>query len=54
VKTGVYRFKHYSEAQNLTAKINTQNILIERVNQQMEVYGLKNVDWVSWGLGNFV
>jgi hypothetical protein len=47
-------FKMFSNANNLTAKINTQNILIERANQQMEIYGLKNTDWASWGMGNFV
>jgi hypothetical protein len=41
-------FKHYSEAQNLTAKINTRNILQESVNQDMTNYELRNVDWASW------
>jgi hypothetical protein len=50
---GYYRFKHYAEAQNLTAKINARNMLREIVNQDMTDYGLKNVDWASWSAGVF-
>jgi hypothetical protein len=46
-------FKIFSSAQNLTAKINAQEILRERVSQQMQNYGLKNVPWSDWGDGNF-
>jgi len=46
-------FRHYSEAQNLTAKTNVQNILIERVNQNATSYGIKNIPWSDWANGNF-
>lgn len=47
-------FKHYSEAQNLTAKVNYRNDLREMVNQDMTKYGLKNISWSNWGSGNFL
>lgn len=46
-------FKHYSEAQNLTAKMNTRNILQESVNQDMTNYELKNVNWLDWQNQNY-
>lgn len=46
-------FKHYSEQQNLKGKIDAQNILREKVNQDTVVYGLKNIPWDSWAGGNF-
>jgi len=47
-------FKMYSNANNLKEKINVQNILIERVNQNITKYSLKNTDWTSWNSGNYV
>lgn len=46
-------FKHYAEERNLTGKINAQNILRERVNQDTTNYGLKNIPWSEWAGGNF-
>jgi len=46
-------FKHYSEAQNLTAKVNTKNILQESVNQDMTNYELKNINWQNWQNQNY-
>ena len=46
-------FKHYAESQNLTAKINTREILREVVSQDMTDYGFKNVPWSEWAGGNF-
>ena len=46
-------FKHYSEQQNLTGKINVQNILIERINTETTRYGIKNIPWSEWAGGNF-
>jgi len=46
-------FKMYSEQQNLKGKIEVQNILIERVEQQSTNYGIKNIPWTEWGAGNF-
>jgi hypothetical protein len=46
-------FKTHSNNQNLTAKINVQEILREKVSQQMVDYGLKGIDWTSWGAGTF-
>jgi hypothetical protein len=46
-------FKRYSEAQNLTAKMNTRNILRETINQDMENYSIKNIPWSDWMSGNY-
>lgn len=46
-------FKMYSNANNLKAKIDVQNILIERINQTTTVYSLKNINWESWNSGNY-
>jgi hypothetical protein len=46
-------FKIYSEQQNLKGKIEVQNILIERVEQQTTNYGIKNIPWSDWAVGNF-
>lgn len=46
-------FKHYSEAQNLTAKMNARNIMQESVNQDMTNYELKNVNWLNWQNQNY-
>jgi hypothetical protein len=47
-------FKLHSQAQNLTAKMNAQNILREKVSQQMMDYGLKGINWTEWGEGTFI
>ena len=46
-------FKHFAEANNLTAKQNKFCMNREVVNQDMTDYGLKNIDWNAWGAGNF-
>lgn len=46
-------FKMYSEAQNLTAKVNAQVMLREKISQDMVDYGFKNVPWQEWAEGNF-
>lgn len=46
-------FKHYSEAQNLTAKMNARNVMQESVNQDMTNYELKNVNWLNWQNQNY-
>lgn len=46
-------FKHFSEAQNLTAKNNLRITEREIVNQDMTDYGLSKVDWSAWGSGEF-
>lgn len=46
-------FKVYSEAQNLTAKINAQNILREKIDLDMGRYGIKNINWKDWMAGNY-
>jgi hypothetical protein len=46
-------FKHYAESQNLTAKINTKEILREVVNQDMQNYGIGKIPWSEWAGGNF-
>ena len=46
-------FKHYSEQQNLKGKLEVQNVLRERVNQDTTNYGLKNIPWNEWASGVF-
>jgi hypothetical protein len=46
-------YKHFSEQQNLKGKIEVQNILREKVNQDATNYGLKNIPWEQWAVGNF-
>lgn len=46
-------FEHYAEQQNLKGKIEVQNILRERVNQDSTNYGLKNIPWDKWANGVF-
>lgn len=46
-------YKHYSEERNLKGKIEVQNMLIERINQDTTNYGFKNIPWEQWGVGNF-
>lgn len=46
-------FKHYSEAENLKQKSEYLDKLREKHNQKMVDYDLKNIDWASWGNGNF-
>lgn len=46
-------FKTYSQAQNLKSKQDSQNILREKVNQDMSNYGLRNVPWSEWANGTF-
>ena len=46
-------FKHYSEAENLKQKSEYLDRLREKHSQKMVDYGLLNVDWGTWGNGNF-
>lgn len=46
-------FKHYSEAENLKQKSEYLDKLREKYSQKMVDYGLLNVDWATWGNGNF-
>jgi len=46
-------YKTFSEERNLKGKIEAQNILIERVNQDTTKYGIKNIPWGEWAGGNF-
>lgn len=46
-------YKIYSEERNLKGKTDVQNILIERVNQSVTNYGIKNIPWNEWAGGNF-
>jgi len=46
-------YKHYSEQQNLKGKQDAQNVLREKINQDMVNYGLKNIPWSEWAGGNF-
>lgn len=46
-------FKTYSSAQNLTAKLNLQSVLREKVSQNMVAYGISNTPWTDWGNGVF-
>ena len=46
-------FKHYSEAENLKQKAEYLDKLREKHSQKMVDYDLKNIDWTSWGNGNF-
>lgn len=47
-------YKTYSEERNLKGKIEAQNILIERVNQDSTKYGIKNIPWDKWASGVFL
>jgi hypothetical protein len=46
-------FKMYSSANNLKEKVAYSNSMREIISQRMTQYGLKNVDWTSWGEGSF-
>jgi hypothetical protein len=46
-------FKTFSQAQNLKAKIDAQNMLREKVNQDMTNYELKSIDWDAWAAGTY-
>lgn len=46
-------FKHYSEAENLKQKAEYLDRLREKHSQKMTDYSLQNLDWESWGNGNF-
>lgn len=47
-------FRQHSNAQNLKAKMEAREILREVVNQDMTVYGLKNIPWSEWADGKFL
>lgn len=46
-------FKHFSEAENLKQKSEYLDRLREKHSQKMTDYSLFNLDWSSWGNGNF-
>ena len=46
-------FKHYSEAENLKQKSEYLDRLREKYSQKMVNYDLLNIDWTTWGNGNF-
>jgi hypothetical protein len=47
-------FKHYSEAQNLTAKKDLLNIKKEEISQLLSEYGYRNsISWSDWALQIF-
>ena len=46
-------FKHYAEGQNLKEKSEYMNRLREIVNQDMAEYGIKNIPWSEWKVGEF-
>jgi len=46
-------FRHYSEAQNLKAKMDAKEVLREINSQAIVDYGLKNAPWSEWASGNY-
>lgn len=46
-------FKHYSEEKNLREKVNSADIIREKVSQSMVDYGLYNTPFKEWADGNY-
>jgi hypothetical protein len=46
-------FRIHAEERNLSGKLEVQNTLIGRIDIQTTKYGIKNIPWEDWAVGNF-